>query len=160
MVRIVPWIRIFHNVHLFRVPRSWTSRIQMKSSMTFIRGNRCIEREKDTFKTREVKRLKECALPLRLIMQRYFVFGLQLSCPLRLVTMSRSKANQRDRGLCRSKSVCQRLIDPDVLLFYVFINKSDIKNVPIIYTLSFWFMIIYVNSCTLWNWEVVFLFDT
>ena len=50
----------FCNVHLFRLPRS----VQMKSSMTFIRGNRCIEREKDNFKSREVKRLKECALAL------------------------------------------------------------------------------------------------
>ena len=54
----------FCNVHLFRVPRSWTGRFQMKSSMTFIRSNRCIEREKDNFKSREVKRLKECALAL------------------------------------------------------------------------------------------------
>ena len=38
----------------------------MKSSMTFIRGYRCIEREKDIFKSREVKRLKECALALSL----------------------------------------------------------------------------------------------
>ena len=55
----------FCNVHLFRVPRSWTGSIQMKSSMTFIRGNICIEREKDTFKGRKVERLKECALALR-----------------------------------------------------------------------------------------------
>ena len=46
----------FCNVHLFRVPRSWTGSVQMKSSMAFIRGNRCIEREKDTFKSRAVKR--------------------------------------------------------------------------------------------------------
>ena len=57
--------KIFCNVHLFRVPDSWTCSVQMKSSMTFIRGNRCIEREKDTFKNdREVKRLNECALAL------------------------------------------------------------------------------------------------
>ena len=55
----------FLNVHLFRVPRSWTGSVQMESSMTFIRGNRCIERQKDIFKFgREVKRLKECALAL------------------------------------------------------------------------------------------------
>ena len=54
VVRILPWTRIFCNVHLFSVPRSWTGSVQMKSSMTFIRGNRCIEREKDTFKSREV----------------------------------------------------------------------------------------------------------
>ena len=38
----------------------------MKSSMTFIRDNRCIEREreKDNFKSREVKRFKKCALAL------------------------------------------------------------------------------------------------
>ena len=54
----------FMFVMLFLVPRSWTGSVQMISSMTFIRGNRCIEREKDTFKSREVKRLKECALAL------------------------------------------------------------------------------------------------
>ena len=58
VVRILPWTRfVFGNVHLFRVPRSWTGSVQMKSNMTFIRGNRCIEREKDNFKSREVKRL-------------------------------------------------------------------------------------------------------
>ena len=60
--------KIFCNVHLFLVPLSWTAgSVQMKSSMTFIRGtsNTCIEREKDIFKNgREVKRLKECALAL------------------------------------------------------------------------------------------------
>ena len=61
---ILPWTRFFCNVHLFRVPRSWTGSVQMKSSMTFIQGNRCIERER-YFKSREVKRLKECALALR-----------------------------------------------------------------------------------------------
>ena len=64
LVRILPWTRFFCNVHLFRVPRSWTGSVQMKSSITFIRGNRCIEREKYNFKSREVKRLKECALAL------------------------------------------------------------------------------------------------
>ena len=59
-----PWTRLFCNVHLFRVPRSWTCSVQMKSSMTFIQGNRCMEREKDSFKSREVKRLNECALTL------------------------------------------------------------------------------------------------
>ena len=54
----------FCNIHLFRVPRSCTGSVQMKSSMTFIRGNRCIEREKCNFKSREVKRLKECTLAL------------------------------------------------------------------------------------------------
>ena len=62
--RILPWERFFGTVHLFRVPRSWTGTVQMKSSMAFIRGNRCIEREKDNFKSHEVKRLKECALAL------------------------------------------------------------------------------------------------
>ena len=36
----------------------------MKSSLTFIGGYRYIEREKDNFKSREVKRLKEFALAL------------------------------------------------------------------------------------------------
>ena len=55
--------KIFFNVHLFRVPLSWTCSVQMKSSITFIQGNRCIKREKDIFKfCCEVKRLKECAL--------------------------------------------------------------------------------------------------
>ena len=40
---------IFRNVHLFRVPRSWTGSVQMKSSMTFIRGYMCIERERKIF---------------------------------------------------------------------------------------------------------------
>ena len=54
----------FCNVHLFRVLCSWTGSVQMKSSMTFIRGNRCTE--KDDFKNDgEVKRLKECALALK-----------------------------------------------------------------------------------------------
>ena len=35
----------FCNVHFFRVPRTWTGRVQMKSNMTFIRGNMCIERK-------------------------------------------------------------------------------------------------------------------
>ena len=46
--------RIFCNVDLFRVPHSWTGSVQMKSSMAFIRGNRCIKREKDNFKSCEV----------------------------------------------------------------------------------------------------------
>ena len=60
-------IRTYFIIFLYRVPRSWTGSVQMKSSMTFIRGNRCIEREKDNFKSCEViiKRLKECALALR-----------------------------------------------------------------------------------------------
>ena len=47
-----------------RVPRSCSGSVQMKSNMTFIRGNRCIEREKDNFKSREVKCLNGCALAL------------------------------------------------------------------------------------------------
>ena len=46
VVQILPWTRFFCNAYLFRVPRSWTGSVQMKSSMTFIRGNRCIERER------------------------------------------------------------------------------------------------------------------
>ena len=42
--------KIFCNVNLFCVPLSWIGRVQMKSSMTFIPGNRCIERKKDIFK--------------------------------------------------------------------------------------------------------------
>ena len=57
--------KILCNGHLFRARRSWTGGVQMNSSMTSIRGNRCIEREKDNFKSREVKRLKECALALK-----------------------------------------------------------------------------------------------
>ena len=68
VVQILPWTRFFCNVHLFRVPHSWTGSVQMKSSMAFIRGYRCIEREKDNFKSCKVKRLKECALAL---MYRY-----------------------------------------------------------------------------------------
>ena len=36
----------FCNVLFYRVPHNWTGSVQMKSSMTFIRGNRCIERER------------------------------------------------------------------------------------------------------------------
>ena len=64
VVRIQPWAKFFCNIRLFRVPHSWTCSVQMKSSMTFIRGNRCIERETDNFKSREVKHLKECTLAL------------------------------------------------------------------------------------------------
>ena len=64
MVRILSWTIFFCNVHLFLVPPSWTSSVQMKSIMTFIRGNRCTERKKDYFKSREVKHLKECTLAL------------------------------------------------------------------------------------------------
>ena len=58
VAQILPWTRVFCNAYLFRVPRSGTGSVQMKSSMTFIRSNRCIhvEREKDNFKSREVKR--------------------------------------------------------------------------------------------------------
>ena len=45
VVRILLWTRFFCNVHLVRVPRSWTGSVQMKSSMVFIQGNRCIERK-------------------------------------------------------------------------------------------------------------------
>ena len=62
VVQILPWTRCFCNVHLFRIPHSWTGSFQMKSSMTFIRGNRYIE--KDNFKSCKVTRLKECALAL------------------------------------------------------------------------------------------------
>ena len=65
MDRLNPTVdKSFCNVHLFPVPRNWTGRVQMKSSMAIIRGNRCIEREKDNSKSREVKCLKECALAL------------------------------------------------------------------------------------------------
>ena len=66
VVRILPLTRFFCNVHLFRVPRSRTGSVQMISSMTFIRGKRCIENDKDNYKSREVKRLKECTLALNI----------------------------------------------------------------------------------------------
>ena len=57
--------KICCNIHLFCVPRSWTGSFQQKSSLTFIRGTRCIEKEKDHFKNGgEVKRLNECTLAL------------------------------------------------------------------------------------------------
>ena len=65
VVQILPWTIFFCNFHLFRVPRSWTGSVQMKSSMTFFRCNRCLGREKDNFKSRKVNRLKECALALK-----------------------------------------------------------------------------------------------
>ena len=58
VVRILPWTIFFCIVHLFRVLRSWTCSVQMKSGMAFIRGNRCKESEQDNFKSSEVKRLK------------------------------------------------------------------------------------------------------
>ena len=54
-VRILPWIRFFCNVHLFRVPRSWTGSVQMKSSMAFIRGNRRIKREREVILKKTAK---------------------------------------------------------------------------------------------------------
>ena len=41
--------KIFCNVHLFHVPRSSTDSVQMKSSMAFIGGNRCIDRERERY---------------------------------------------------------------------------------------------------------------
>ena len=67
--------KIFCNVHLFRVPRSWAGSVQMKSSMTFNRGKRFIERENDTFKSCEFKRLKECALALNTVRGQFPVYG-------------------------------------------------------------------------------------
>ena len=64
VVQILPWTRFVCHADLFRVPRSWAGSVQMKSSMTFIRCNRCIETGKDYFKSCEVKLLKECALAL------------------------------------------------------------------------------------------------
>ena len=46
--------------------------------MTFIRGNKCIERDKDNFKSREVKRLKECALVLSLNPSSFYLQYLTL----------------------------------------------------------------------------------
>ena len=67
-----PTVDIFYgNVHLFCVPGSWTVSVQIKSSMTFIRGNSCIKREKDNLKNGgQVKRLKECTLALILRLDR------------------------------------------------------------------------------------------
>ena len=62
--------KIFCYVHLFRIPLSWNDSVQIKSSMSFIRGYRCIEREKDNFKSRKVKRLKECALALNRVLTK------------------------------------------------------------------------------------------
>ena len=50
----------------------------MKSSMTFILGNRWIEREKYVLKNgRKVKRLKDCALALSEIIVHFQVPGLR-----------------------------------------------------------------------------------
>ena len=38
--------KIVCNVCLFRIPLSWTGSVQMKLSMTFIRRNRYIEKER------------------------------------------------------------------------------------------------------------------
>ena len=50
----------------------------MKSRMTFIQGNRYIEREKDNFKSPEVKRWKECALALEMTLMIFFYGGIEV----------------------------------------------------------------------------------
>ena len=83
VVKIIPWTRFFCNVHLFRVPRSWTGSVQMKSSMPFIRGYRCREREIYNFKSRKVKRSKDCALALSALNEKSnvaFAIGLWHVC--------------------------------------------------------------------------------
>ena len=52
VVQILPLTRLFCNVHLFRVPHSWTDSVQMKPSMAFIQGNMCIERERKFYEPR------------------------------------------------------------------------------------------------------------
>ena len=101
MDRIIPWTRFFCNVHLFRVPRSWTGSVQMKSSMTFIGGNRCIEREreKDNFKSREVKRLKECTLALCGVIPRFPSYGVNSSKLVRFATCCSSALNVHSKNL-------------------------------------------------------------
>ena len=37
------------NFQLSRVPRSWTGRVQMKSSTTFIKGNKYVQRERERY---------------------------------------------------------------------------------------------------------------
>ena len=64
VVRILPWTRLFCNIHFIRVPRSWTGSVQMKSSMTFIRVKGA-QRERKIILKAAKKRLKECALPLK-----------------------------------------------------------------------------------------------
>ena len=60
------WTSFVCNVYLSRISRSWTDRVQTKSSMTFIRGEMCLEREKDNFKNGgDVDSLKESALALK-----------------------------------------------------------------------------------------------
>ena len=93
LVRILPWTRLFCNVHLFCVPRSWTGSVQMKPSMTFIRGNRCIGREKDNFKSREVKRLKKCTLALKCLGESY---------ELRITHLISKHRQQENVECCRS----------------------------------------------------------
>ena len=99
LVRILPWTRFFCNVRLFRVPRSWTGSVQMKSSMTFIRGNRCIEREKDNFKSGEIKRLKECALALTHC-QIHYVCHLLYKAILSYTNKNTLNANTRLFAIC------------------------------------------------------------
>ena len=66
---------IFCNVYFICAPRSWIGSVQMKSSMRSIRGNRCIERERETynFKSREVKCVKDCSLALNMSALRIIV---------------------------------------------------------------------------------------
>ena len=54
--------------HIKRVMARWLQlwTCNLEDMRTFIRGNRCIEREKDNSKSREVKRLKDCALALNI----------------------------------------------------------------------------------------------
>ena len=60
-IRVLLSKRFFCNVHF--VPRSKTDSIQWKSSMTFIQGNRWIERKKE--------RLEECTLALSMDLHFY-----------------------------------------------------------------------------------------
>ena len=104
VVQILPWTRFFCNVHLFRVPRSWTGSVQMKSSMTFIRGYRCRERERDNLKSREVKRLKECAVDLIGEMNKVILENL-IRCRPVLKYMRQAAIWSRSH-LCPDCSVC------------------------------------------------------
>ena len=114
---------IFCNVHLFHVPRSWTSSVQMKSSMTFIRGNKCIENEKDNFKNREVKRLKERALALIHIVKMFFfcsrtkkILYFEFSCFF--ISLQICKID--DIMLCRPYTPSSIILDASIMSVSIF----------------------------------------
>ena len=127
----------FCNVHLFRFPRKWTGSVQMKSSMTFIRGNRCIEREKDNFKSREVKRLKECALALKEEEVEFSVTNCWPMSPSNVTLDTARKSNWRRPGARTGRTVILLYYDLFYFLYALLLSKTNLhKNLLTFHILS------------------------